>query len=176
MAWLGRAVDAGHEGAMALQDAHDLRTQAADVAYRHGCALEAGGATRASIAHCFYRLAAETGHPEAVAKITGMTTPPHPTPSATPLPAPVSGVSFTEHLPGLLDDACADHRSCRFGLSWHAIESLPEQSISIPASDPPAPSGLMQSPVRVPVRLVSLAPVTTRMFPSSTASDLADRI
>ncbi|MEV4060864.1 hypothetical protein [Nonomuraea dietziae] len=144
---------------MALQDAHDLRTQAADVAYRHGCALEAGGATRAGIAHCFYRLAAEAGHSEAVAKIADITTPPHPTPSATPLPAPVSGVSFTEHLPGLLHDACADHRACRLGLSWHAsdeIESPPEQSISIPASDPPALSGLMQSPVRVPVRLVSL--------------------
>lgn len=158
MAWLGRAVDTGHEGAIALQGAHDLRKQAADVAYRHGCALEAGGATRASIAHCFYRLAAETGHPEAVAKITGMATPPHPTPSATPLPAPVSDVSFTEHLPGLLDDACADHRSCRLGLSWHAsdvIESLPEQSISTPASDPPASSGLMQSPVRRPFRAIA---------------------
>ncbi|GAB2953210.1 hypothetical protein ACFMQL_37540 [Nonomuraea fastidiosa] len=69
MTWLARAADAGHEAALELQNADDVRAQAAEVAYRHACALEAGGPTRASIARCFYRLAAETGHPGATAKL-----------------------------------------------------------------------------------------------------------
>ncbi|NRQ40169.1 hypothetical protein HII36_51355 [Nonomuraea sp. NN258] len=137
--WLGRAVDAGHEGAMALRDAHDLRAQAAEVAYRYGCALEAGGATRASIAHCFYRLAAETGHPEAVAKISGSAASPHPTASAPLLTAPITDdASYAESLPGLLGDVCADHWSCQLGLSWqhapHVIEAVPDREIT--AGDP----------------------------------------
>ncbi|MEZ7132689.1 hypothetical protein ACBR40_45765 [Nonomuraea sp. AD125B] len=153
MGWLQRAVDAGHEAALALQDADDLRLQAADVAYRHGCALEAGGVTRASIARCFYRLAAETGHAEAIAKITSMAAP-SAEPPATSMAAPASDASFaeglssSEDLPSSLDDVCAEHLSCRHGLPWqpapHVIKSAPDQTR--PASAPPASSRLPHSP------------------------------
>ncbi|MEU8364938.1 hypothetical protein AB0C27_53885 [Nonomuraea sp. NPDC048882] len=153
MGWLRRAVDAGHEAARALQDADDLRLQAADVAYQHGCALEAGGATRASIARCFYQLAAETGHPEAIAKITGMTAPP-PEPPGTSPAASASDIAFTDHLPSALDDACAEHLSCRLGLPWqqapHVIEPIPGQ-VS-PASTPPASSALVHHPIAARAR------------------------
>ncbi|MEU5869870.1 hypothetical protein ABZ815_52530 [Nonomuraea sp. NPDC047529] len=147
MIWLRRAAEAGHEAAAALQGAHDPRTQAADVAYRHGCALEAGGAAKASIARCFYQLAAETGHPEAVAKITGTAPSPPPQPPATPMTSPAFDISVPEPPPQLLDDASL--LSCQLGLPQqhlpHMIESLPEQTP--PAVAPPAPSRLMQSPV-----------------------------
>ncbi|MGW3353740.1 hypothetical protein ACWDA3_61645 [Nonomuraea rubra] len=153
MGWLRRAADAGHEAALALQNADDLRTQAADVAYRHGCALEAGGITRASIARCFYQLAAETGHPEAIAKITSTAAPPTP-PSATSMATPDSDASLTERLPSSLDDVCAEHLSCRLGVPWqhasHLIEPVPEQPS--PASDSPAFSGLMHTPVAAQAR------------------------
>ncbi|MEV1005512.1 hypothetical protein [Nonomuraea sp. NPDC050202] len=148
MGWLRRAVDAGHEAARALQDADDLRLQAADVAYQHGCDLEAGGPARAGIARCFYQLAAETGHPEAIAKITSTAAPPTEPPGTSPA-APASDDSFTEHLPSALDDICAEHLSCRFGVPWQqvppVIEPVPEQPG--PASAPPASSGLMPNPV-----------------------------
>ncbi|MGW2161840.1 hypothetical protein [Nonomuraea sp. NPDC001699] len=142
MDWLSRAAEAGHEAALALQAAPDPRTQAADVAYRHGCALEAGGATRTSIARCFYQLAAEAGHPEAVLKVTGMVAPPPAEPHALPLAASARDASLAEHLPPLLGDACADHLSCRLGMPWPPpsglIESVPEQA-SIASA--PADSG-----------------------------------
>jgi hypothetical protein len=92
--WLRRAVDAGHADAIVLQDSRDLRTEAAAFAYRHGCKLEADDKT--SIASFFYRLAAETGHPQAIEKLARMAPQPHAQPSTTPLPAPVGGDLFAD--------------------------------------------------------------------------------
>ncbi|MEV3986262.1 hypothetical protein [Nonomuraea sp. NPDC049758] len=141
MDWLRRAADAGHEAALALQSAPDPRTQAADVAYRHGCALEAGGATRASIARCFYRLAAEIGHPEAIAKITSQAVSPPAIPSA-------ASASDTEHPPRLLDDVCADHFSCRLGMPWPPPSGLSEPVPEQPSttSAPAVSSRLTRDP------------------------------
>ncbi|WP_336215867.1 hypothetical protein [Nonomuraea sp. LPB2021202275-12-8] len=152
MEWLRRAIEAGHPGAVALRDSHDLRTEAAAVAYQYGRALEADG-TKASIAHCFYRLAAETGHPQAVAKITDMVAPSRPGASGMPMAAPVPEVSFAEHLPELLDGVFADQFSYQLSTPWQQapplIESVQDQQT--PAGDPPTLSGRTQSPGAEPV-------------------------
>ncbi|MGP3921040.1 hypothetical protein [Nonomuraea sp. 10N515B] len=149
--WLRRAVDAGHVGAMALQDSRDLREEAAAVAYQYGCTLEAGGTTKTSIASFFYRLAAETGHPQAVAKITPSAPQKRAESSAQPLAAPLTNV-FDNPFPPLLDDGFPDLISAQLGTPWQEtppiIESIPDRSMTTKRL---APEGAMQRSAEEPM-------------------------
>ncbi|MFE3448721.1 hypothetical protein ACFXJ8_07260 [Nonomuraea sp. NPDC059194] len=147
--WLRRAVDAGHAGAMALQDSRDLREEAAAVAYQYGCTLEADGTIKTSIASYFYRLAAEIGHPQAVAKITPRDPQKRAESSAMPLAAPVTDV-FADRYPPLLDDVFPDSFSYQLGTPWQETPPMINSGPEDDHGDSP-PKGAMQRSAEKPM-------------------------
>ncbi|MFI6316184.1 hypothetical protein ACIBG8_01620 [Nonomuraea sp. NPDC050556] len=108
--WLCRAVAAGHAEAAALRDSPDLRTEAAALAYRHGCLLEADGSAKSSVARFFFRLAAETGHPDAIAKLSGASVRgrARPVPLSAPITEPVQWSESDEAILDQLRDQFSD--------------------------------------------------------------------